>query len=247
MQDEMTQRGLLSSLRKGVKRSSDLIAQITDYHGGPVTTEYMLTSDIARELIEQGQQVEVEYLNRKFANGMTIRRSGLPLKKFGSKRTDVAVLYSDFVPLAMIEVKIGIKTFRGIEGDIVKITDTIAALKPQYACRVWGAAVFQVHIAGSKERYEDKHFRTSVAETDKTIKAGLAEHAKAHAGYNFGFHSLQSPDEGYTARELEPDGDGYAWGQHGHATRYYVVLIKSRIARPKPPRTIAELRVHAQS
>jgi hypothetical protein len=50
MRDEMTESDLLSLLCSGVKRSSDLIAQITDYHGGPVTTEYILTSDIARVL-----------------------------------------------------------------------------------------------------------------------------------------------------------------------------------------------------
>jgi hypothetical protein len=46
--DEMDGSRLLSALRKGVQRSVDLIARITEYHGGPVTTEYMLTSDIAR-------------------------------------------------------------------------------------------------------------------------------------------------------------------------------------------------------
>jgi hypothetical protein len=76
----MTESELLSLLRNGVKRSSGLIAQITDYHGGPVTTEYILTTDIARELIEKGHQVKIEYLNRYFANGMTIRKSG-PLPK----------------------------------------------------------------------------------------------------------------------------------------------------------------------
>jgi hypothetical protein len=243
----MTESDLLSLLRSGVKRSSDLIAQITDYHGGPVTTEYILTSDIARELIEQGHQVEVEYLNRYFANGMTMRRSGPPPKKLGSKRTDVALLHSGLFPLAMIEVKIGVKTIRGIETDLIKITDTIDALKPEYASGVWGAAVFQVHIPGSKGRYEEGHFMTSMAKTEATIKSGLAEHAKIHTGYDFGFHSLQSQEEGYTATTLEPDGDGFAWGQHGHATRYYSVLIKSKVPKPKPPQTIAELKAYSES
>jgi hypothetical protein len=243
----MTDQELLDALRAGVRRSSDLIARITDFHGGPITTEYMLTSDIARELIDRHYEVAVEYLNRKFANGMTVRRSGPPPKKFGSKRTDVAVLYGDLLPIAMIEVKIGVKTLKGIEKDLIKITATIDALKSRYASRVWGAVVFQIHIPGSEDRYEDDHFRASIAKTEKRIKAGLAAHAKSHSGYDFGFHSLQSQDEGYRARELEPDGDGFAWGQDGHATRYYAVLIKSRVASPKPPRTVAELKACSQS
>jgi hypothetical protein len=36
----------------------------------------------------------------------------------------------------MIEVKIGVKTVRGIAADLGKIIDTIDALKPEYASRV---------------------------------------------------------------------------------------------------------------
>jgi hypothetical protein len=48
---------------------------------------------------------------------------------------------------------------------------------------VWGAAVFQVHIAGSNRRYEEAHFKTAIAETIKVIDDGLADHAKAHPNY----------------------------------------------------------------
>jgi hypothetical protein len=110
---------------------------------------------------------------------------------------------------------------RGIAADLVKITDTTDVLKPEYASRVWGAAVFQVHIAGSKSRYEEAHFKAAIAETMKVIDEGLAVHAKAHPNYNFRLHSLQSESEGYTPQELEPDGNGgFVWGQDGHATRY---------------------------
>ncbi|UPT87858.1 hypothetical protein HAP41_0000001460 [Bradyrhizobium barranii subsp. apii] len=248
MQDEFAEADLLSLLKNGVKRSIDLIAHITDYHGGPVTTEYMLTSDLARELIEQNYQVEVEYLNRNFANGLTMRRSGRPIKKFGSKRTDVAVLFNHFAPLAMIEIKTGVKTVRGIAADLIKITDTIDALKPEFASRVWGAAVFQVHIPGSKSRYEEAHFKAAIDETMKLIGKGLTNHAKTHPNYNFRLHSLQAANEGYTPRELEPDGNGgFVWGQDGHATRYYAVLIKSKIAKPRLPRTIEELKAYSQT
>src|SRR5262249_14654304 len=109
MHDKTPDTSLLSALRKGVKRSADLIAQITEYHGGANTTEYMLTSDIARELIKRNYEVEVEYLNRKFLNALAIR-PGTSGEKFGSRRTDIAVFVSKVVPGAIIEVKIGVKT-----------------------------------------------------------------------------------------------------------------------------------------
>jgi hypothetical protein len=209
----------------------------------------MLTSDIARELLEQRYQVEVEYLNRKFANGITARRTGKPRKKLGSKRTDVAVFHDAFSPSAIIEVKIGVKTSRAIKSDLGKITDTIDGLKPQYASRVWGAAVFQVHIPGSEDRYERAHFEAAIRNTENKIKKGISDHGRQNSGYTFAFHALQSESEGYMARAVEPDGDSdeYAWGEHGHATRYYAVLIKSKKKKPRLPKTVFELKKYSHS
>ena len=82
----------------------------------------------------------------------------------------------------------------------------------------------------------------------KVIDEGLADHAKAHPNYNFRLHSLQAENEGYTPQELEPDGEGsFVWGQEGHATRYYAVFIKSKIAKPRLPQTIEELRAYSQT
>ncbi len=109
---------------------------------------------------------------------------------------------------------------------------------------MWGAAVFQVHIPGSKNRYEEAHFKSAIADAERTIASGLSKHSRLNSGYAFALHPLQSKNEGYTARELDFDGEEYAWGQDGHATRYYAVLIKSRIARPRAPKTISELKAY---
>jgi hypothetical protein len=178
-------------------------------------------------------------------NAMT--RSRTAQKKFGSKRTDVTVLHDRFYPLAIIEVKIGVKTLSDIAKDLLKVTDTIGALKPQCASRVRGAVVFQVHIAGSEWRYKVEHFAAAITTTENKLKTDLAEHGHKNSSYDFSFHPLQSENEGSTARDIEPDGDEYAWGEHGHATRYYAVLIKSKTPQPKAPRTIAELKVFTQS
>ncbi|MBZ0286324.1 MAG: hypothetical protein K8I30_01820 [Anaerolineae bacterium] len=243
MPNEITDQVLVALLRQGALRSSDLIAQITDYHGGPVTTEYMITSDIARELIERNYEVEVEYQNRKMINGITMRRSGPPVKKFGSQRTDVAVLKDKIIPLAIIEVKIGVKTLNAIKGDLLKITDTIRSLKPQYASRVRGASIFQVHIAGSTKRYKKEHFKAAIERVEKSLRDKLKAYGGRDADFRFRFRAFQTADEGIVPRELEPDGDSFAWGQHGHATRFYAVLIRSKQSVPPAPHTLAQLQI----
>lgn len=54
---EIDENQFLEVLRSGVARTTDLIAKATDYHGGPVMTEYLVTADIARECIEKGWPV----------------------------------------------------------------------------------------------------------------------------------------------------------------------------------------------
>lgn len=240
---EIKDEVLFGLLRQGVMRSSDLIAKITDYHGGPVTTEYMITSDIARELIKQNYNVEVEYLNRKMVNGMTMHKSGPPVKKFGSQRTDVAVLKDKIIPLVIIEVKISVKTLNAIKGDLLKITDTIRSLKPQYASRVRGASIFQVHVAGSTKHYKKEHLKAAIHQVEKSLRDEPKAYGGKDADFRFRFRAFQTGDEGIVPRELEPDGDSFAWGQHGHATRFYAVLIRSKQNVPPAPHTLAQLQI----
>jgi len=243
MKNEIENQWLLSALSEGVKRSGDLIAQITDYHGGPVTTEYMLTSDIARELIEQNYEVEVEYLNRRIITGLTMRKSGVR-KKFGSRRTDIAVLMSKVVPLAIIEVKIGVKTLNKIKGDLLKITDTIRSPKPQFAARVRGAVVFQVHVAGSANRLHVRQLNHAVKKIEKSLRTSLRAYKKAHADFRFTLYPLQSGDEGIVATELEPDGNGR---REGHATRYYAVLVRSKQRAGGAPLKFRQLKAQSSN
>jgi hypothetical protein len=243
MQIEIKDEVLLGLLRQGIMRSSDLIAKITDYHGGPVTTEYMITSDIARVLIKQDYEVEVEYLNRKMVNGMTMRKSGPPVKTFGSQRTDIAVLKDNLIPLTIIEVKIGVKTLNAIKGDLLKITDTIRSLKPQYASRVRGASIFQVHVAGSTKRYKKEHLKAAIQQVEKSLRDELNAYGRKDSDFRFSFRAFQTGDEGIVPREVEHDGDSSAWGQHGHATRFYAVLIRSKQNVPPAPHTLALLKI----
>jgi hypothetical protein len=241
-----SQQALLEGLRKGVGRATDLITLATDYHGGPITTEYLLTADIAREFIEHGYDTRIECLNRFLVNGLTADRTAATRKSLGSKRTDIALLdYGTPIPIAIIEVKIGVKTLSKITGDIEKIADTISCIKPQYASRVVGAVVFQVHVKPGKKRKRltsKAEFKAAIETVERSLKTALADYAKGKSNFTFNMKALQSPNEGIVERDSEYDGEAISWGQEGHATHCHAVIIRSALPAPPPPKSFAELK-----
>jgi hypothetical protein len=232
---DIDENAFLEALKDGVARTTNLIAKATDYHGGPVMTEYLLTADIAREFIERDYPVAVECHNRMFVNAITGLKAAQPRKLLRSKRTDVAVIEDGLIPLALIEVKIRVKKLRAIKGDLDKITTTMSLLKANFAATVIGAVVFQVHIAGTKNRTHAAEFKAAAEKVEKRLQAELASYAPSRPDFRFTMHPLQSDDGGIVEREIEGFGDEAAWGAHGHATRYHVIIIRS--TRPVPPPT----------
>jgi hypothetical protein len=233
-------RELLDALRKGAERSSDIIAKITDYHGGALTTEYMLTSDIARELIEQNFEVRVECLNRYLVNAL-VKKAAADPSSLGSQRTDVAVLGSALVPAALIEVKIDVRTLRKIRPDLVKIASTISMLKFSFVKGVIGASIFQVHVQGNDRRWKRSHLKSDIEKIEKSLRDDLIAHARENVDFSFSMHPLQAEDAGIVERDVEDHGNGSEWGVHGHATRFYAVLIRSTAVPAPPPPDETEL------
>lgn len=238
----LTDQQLLDALCAGVERSSNLIAWITNFHGGPVTTEYILTADIARELIDRNYEAAVEYANWKLVNGLTAKKGVKPRKLLGSRRTDVVVLNDSLVPAALIEVKIGVRSLAKIKGDLTKLTDTIALLNSRYAARVVAAVVFQVHVKGTDKIEWRNQLLPAIQKIEGRIEQELETYRLTAPDYSFAIHPLQSPDEGITERAIEDDGHEETLGAHGHATRFYAVLIRSKQIALPPPRTFAELK-----
>lgn len=119
---------MIVRLKKGVARTSNLIARATEYHGGPTTTEYLLTADIAREFIEANYETHVEFLIRKFVNGITALHPQPSLPRLKGKRTDVVLAYTELIPIAVIEIKIGVASLNGIRVDLDKIIDLFRRL-----------------------------------------------------------------------------------------------------------------------
>ena len=221
MNQEITEDDLLDALKKGVHRASNLIALVTDYHGGPVTTEYLLTSDIAREFIERHFETEVECLNRNFINGLTASEPVTARKEFGRRLTDIALLYTMMIPLALIEVKIGVSTLRKVEQDLAKITSTIASLKPQFAAKVVGAAVFQVHVRGTSKRKSKQDLQKAANSIEQSLATDLTDYAKTNPGFLFRLEQLQEAHEGIVEVDAESELDG-------HSTRYHAIIIRRR-------------------
>jgi hypothetical protein len=232
---DIDENAFLEALKHGVARTTNLIAKATDYHGGPVMTEYLLTADIAREFIERDYPVTVECHNRMFVNAMTGLKAAQPRKLLRSKRTDVAIVEVGLIPLALIEVKIRVKKLHAIKGDLDKITTTISLMKARFAARVIGAVVFQVHIPGTRNRTYAADFKSAAEKVESALKAELAAYAPSRPDFRFTMHPLQSDDGGIVDRDIEGFGDEAAWGAHGHATRYHAIIIRS--TRPVPPST----------
>jgi hypothetical protein len=234
--------GFLEALRCGVQRTTDLIARVTEYRGGEVRTEYMITADLAREFMERDFEVMVECLNRRLVNAMIKLKGSTPVKTLRSKRTDVAIVRDGLVPLPMIEVKIGVRRFTRLKGDLDKIATTIEMMRANYAAKVIGAAVFQVHIPGSRNMYHASEFKAAARKVEKTLESDIVAYARLHSNFRFTMHPLQSPDGGVVGRDLEIVGNELAWGAHGHATRYHAILIQSTRPISAPPTTVQELK-----
>ncbi len=226
---DLSEDELLDVLKAGTERTRNWMAQRTDYHGGPTTTEYILTADLARALVERHLEVKVECPNKRLLNAWVARKPRAARQKLRSRRTDIAVVDST-QPVALIEVKIGVSSLNKIEGDLKKIVTTISLMKRQFAQKVIGAVVFQTHVGGNTRRTSRADFASAIQKMEQRISKSLSVHEKSSPDFSFSFNPLQEPQEGIVERAVDyMDGGHGEWGEHGHATRYYVVLIKSKV------------------
>lgn len=230
MQGTISEQDFLGILRSGINSTSDYMHQLTNYHGGPTTTEYILTSDMARAFLEKGHEVHVEYLNRNIANGY-VRREGEPHSKiqFGRKRTDIVVMHSKLNPISIIEIKIGIKNKLGLlKKDLKKIIETLECLKAVFAMRVRAATVFQTHIKGSVDDFTIENLKRKMSTREDKLRAELKVFAKNWPQYTFDLVSLQGDNSGYSGTEVfAHPAEDWEIGESGQVTRYYAVIIKS--------------------
>lgn len=232
MPDRISEEDLIGRLKRGVARTANLIAHATDYHGGPTTTEYLLTADIAREFIEADYDTHVEFLIRDFVSTLTALQPPLPLPPLKGKRTDIVLVNTKVIPIALIEVKIGVASLNGICVDLDKITDVFRRLNSTHASKLIGAVVFQVHIGAAKFRTTSQLLKTAIERKEKQIRSELSDYENRNSSFSFRMVARQGPDDGISAS----DEDNY-----GHATRYHAVVIRDRRV-PKRRNGLADLK-----
>lgn len=220
-------------LTAGIKETKNLMARLTEFHGGKIDTEYILTVDIARAFVESGHEVKVECKNRHLVSALVANNGVNVWKILRGKRTDVAITSAGIFPLALIEVKIRVSQLKHIKEDLDKISTTVRLMNPAPASKVIGAAVFQVHVNASSGRFHGHQFKAAIVEIEDRLTKQLADYAAAHPDFSYRLQPLQGPDDGIQGTAIERD-EHEAWlGEDGHATRYYAVLIRSM--RPVPP------------
>ena len=232
---------LLEALKNGVGRTRSLMADLTEYHGGPVETEYLLTSDLAREFLERGYLVSVEGLNRNFCSALS---SDHPVKArwlLGAKRTDV-VVGDVLAPDILIEVKIRVKGHSAISDDLRKICKTIGLMKASRQRTIIGASVFQFYLSSTRVRCTRDQFVSAVVDFETQLRSDLACSSGRYEDFSLELVSLMAtPQDGIVDDEIDHDFDGTPMlGRKGHTTRYYAVLVKHRLYGQSSPTSFAK-------
>jgi hypothetical protein len=230
---------LISLLKSGVKRTTDLIAGATDFHGGPLRIEYMLTADLAREFMEHNVPVTVECLYRDLLNTLTQQNKkerkqktyARRKKKLGTTRADL-VLGNELTPFAIIEVKIGTRKLNGVTTDLTKIANIMQLMNARYAAKIVGVAVFQVHLAAKHSRSTKAQFKAAARKLKAQMVSQLRDVGKSNSDFQYRLHPLQSAD-GIFEQEIEEENGEKVLGRNGHVTQYYAVLMRSTRAVPK--------------
>ena len=210
-----------------------MIDRATEFHGGTAETEYLLTGDIARELIERDYKVKVECLNKDLINVLTKDKTISLPKNLGKKRTDIAITDEVRIPYALIEVKIRIKRLTGVEEDLSKLCDTLRRLSDKYSKSSWGVSLFQVHLEKTKKRAQRQHFIRDIRRLEARLDKDLATYARSHLDFSFEWCALQEGDGGIQGPRLEEvvHDDGVTEMElvnDGFALRYYAVLVQRR-------------------
>jgi hypothetical protein len=234
---------LINALRAGSARTRDFIAQLTDYHGGPTETEYLLTSDLAREFLDRHYEVSVEGLNRSFCTVLTSPDPAQARRTLKGKRTDVVVGHR-IAPDALIEVKIRISRYAGLATDLRKLRDTIDLMKPARQRAILGISLFQMHLKSTRSRFERAHFESDVRKFESRLRAELVAHGDLYKKYKLTLVDLMAhPTDGIVDQAIEEDSDGTPiLGEKGHATRYYAIVMKHHLYGSAPTLVFQEMK-----
>jgi hypothetical protein len=227
--NHMSEDQLLDGLRVGVKRTGAFVAALTDYHGGPAETEYLLTYDVAQAFLDVGREVSVERQTQTIYSALTTSSLKTARDLVGQQRIDV-VVGDRLFPNALIEIKIRITTVAGICGDLDKLVKTLTPLNAKALRSIEGVSLFQLHLDHAAGRTTPEDFVEPLDVLERRFTTDLATFAEAWPEFTFAFRPLHmSPNEGIVAQSIDEDVDGSPiLGQPAYATRYYAVLVRHK-------------------
>lgn len=233
----LDEQEFIDILKAGIRSFQTYMMKLTDFHGAPATTEYLLTADIARAFLEAGRPAKVETLYRSLVTPMN-RDRDRPQTSFGRTRADITVADAGRFQ-AIVEVKIsGTGQRLGlVRTDLNKIAGLMKALGPRSARSIRAAVVFQTSFA-SRVGQEAEHVETTLLlqkldRVEQDLHAELATFASGDGEIGYELVRLLEPREAVTATQVftEPDGS-CELGQAGHVVQYHAVLLRS--LRPVP-------------
>lgn len=222
----LSEKNLLSCVKSGINNSQSFIDRLTEYHGGPIGIEYILTTDIARALLDKFDTVSVEHHYARLLNALSAPSANRKL--FRSTRADVVVINDLHPPPLVVEIKIRVRKFEDIKSDVQRIMRLLNAYKPSLAQRSLGIVVFQVHLYGRKNWLESDRILRQIKIIEGKISNQFNSFADSHSDFEFQWWPFQEPDAGAVGRELDgdPSDPDAAWGRVGHAVRYHGILLR---------------------
>jgi len=165
---------LVQLLKVGAQLHQSEAMEFNDYDLDATATEYLLTACLLRAALQAHSAARVEALCKRVVNLLTSHASVATRKGFGKQRLDF-LIGSYSAPLALVEVKIGVRSAVKLAADIDKILKTVAYLDKVRAS-VLGAVVYEVHVPGSRKFATNAQFNVAMSNLAMKIQAGLNEH-----------------------------------------------------------------------
>lgn len=213
---------------KGVSATDAYLHQLTDYHGGPLKTEYVLTTDIARALLAGQKMVATEFLANTVKDHIYYRNKQASFT-LGSRRFDVACLDLAGLPELVVEIKVGVGSLKKLEGDLRKIIDFLKSARAGFANRCLGLIVFQVH-RGTRNHGQLTRIGKEMTKLENALKQQLATFAIGWSGYEFAMMPFQGPNDRIYDDEVElEEGGSKTLGRTSHATRYHAIALRRTV------------------
>lgn len=172
----MTRDQLVEVLKAGADLHQSEAMEFNDFDLDATSTEYLLTACLLRAALRTHGTAKAEALCKKVVNVLTSSASVAVRKGFGKQRLDV-LIGEYLTPLALVEVKIGVRSARKLTSDADKILTTIDSLD-KVRTPVLGAVVYEVHVPGSGRIATTAQFDAKMTKLAGKIQSELNAHLR---------------------------------------------------------------------